>query len=65
MGSLPRSIPPSLRDTKRNPLGIRVRPVDDDQSHLFTGMDGSSAVMAVTLLCDAGYGVRLWVESIF
>src|ERR1700688_4994430 len=55
MSSLPRSIPPSLRGTKRKPLGICIRPVVTTNSHVFTGMDGSSAVTAVTLPRDGGY----------
>lgn len=65
MGSLARSIPPSLRDTKRNPLGIRIHPVDENQSHVFTGMDGSSAVMAVTLLRDGGYSGPFRLDAHF
>src|ERR1700741_2736153 len=65
MGSLPRSIPPSLRDTKRKPLGIRVRPVDDNQSHFFIRLVGSSAVMAVTLLRDGGYSSPVQLSAYF
>ena len=65
MGSLPRSIPPSLRDTKRKPLGIRIRPVDDNHFHVFARMDGSSAVMAITLPRDGGYSGPFSVKCIF
>src|SRR6266480_7167575 len=50
-----RSIPPSLRDTKRNPLGICVRPVDDNQFEYFYWNECSLAVMAVTRPCDEGH----------
>src|SRR5215831_21053427 len=65
MTSLPRSIPPSLRDTKRKPLDIRIRPVLTTNSHLFTGMDGSSTVMAVTLLRDGGYSGPFQLSAYF
>ena len=35
MGSLPRSIPPSLRETKRNPLGIRILPMMTSNSGFY------------------------------
>src|SRR6266480_1401035 len=60
-----RSIPPSLRDTKRNPLGICVRPVDDNQFEYFYWNEGSLAVMAVTLPCDEGYSSPFRLSAYF
>src|SRR5207302_6287959 len=55
ISSPPRSIPPSLRDTKRNPLGICIRPLNDNELVYFYWNEGSLAVMAITLPCDEGY----------
>ena len=51
----PRSIPPSLRSTKRNPLGICIRPVEDTINSLSRAIQDFLAVMAITLQCDARY----------
>ncbi len=56
MKSLPRSIPPSLRETKRNPLVILGCPVDDHRFACSTYIGCFLAVTAVTLLRNAGYG---------
>ena len=63
--SPPRSIPPSLRDTYRNPLDIRIHPVDESQFDISNGIEGSQAVMAVTLARDGGYSNRFCLDAYF
>src|SRR5260370_9639371 len=57
MNSPPRSIPPSLDRTKRNPLGICRHAVDGISfaTPCFYRNRRFEAVMAVTLQCDGGY----------
>ena len=55
IASPPRSIPPSLRDTKGNPLGMSICCEHETHSSVLTGIRGSLAVMTVTLPCDDGY----------
>src|SRR5690242_6724708 len=51
IASLPRSIPPSTRWTKRNPLGIGFGSLNKPYGNFYTG-GGSRSVTAVTMACD-------------
>ena len=66
MGPPSRSIPPSLRDTKRNPLGICSRPVENTTNfRTFTAIRDFLTVMAVTLQRDVGYSSPLRASPYF